>query len=461
MSPFLLEGVQTIHAMTVHKAQGSQFDRVTVVLPAPDSPLLTQELLYTAITRAQPGGHPDRVGGVAAQGRPPEGATGVRVARPAVAARSGRLDPWLDRTDAALTARERAVLELVQQRWSNAEIAAELVVSVRTVETHVSSLLRKLGVPDRRALRSRAAAAPDPAGHRCRTRRIRFVDVAGGSSLAVAESGTGPTLVKTATWLTQVDKDTVTSPIWGHWVRELSQRHRYVRYDPRGCGLSDRDLAGADLTSLDLWIEDLRAVVDSLGDEPVALLGISQGGPVAFGFAARYPERVSHLVLYGTYARGMRRRGDPVQEDEATLQVDLARVAWRADNERFRETFARQFVPDAGPEEIAWFNEQLRATTTTAERSPAGVRVPRPRRHRARPSGAGADPGAARHRRPRRAVRAGAQARRPDPRRPVRRPEQPQPHPAAARHRLRPVPRRGRAVPRVLIRWAPPWSPRR
>jgi len=53
VSPFLLEGVQTIHAMTVHKAQGSQFDRVTVVLPAPDSPLLTQELLYTAITRAR------------------------------------------------------------------------------------------------------------------------------------------------------------------------------------------------------------------------------------------------------------------------------------------------------------------------------------------------------------------------------------------------------------------------
>lgn len=53
VSPFLLEGVQTIHAMTVHKAQGSQFDAITVVLPTPDSPLLTRELLYTAVTRAR------------------------------------------------------------------------------------------------------------------------------------------------------------------------------------------------------------------------------------------------------------------------------------------------------------------------------------------------------------------------------------------------------------------------
>ena len=264
----------------------------------------------------------------------------------------------------ALTARERAVLELVQQRWSNAEIADYLVVSVRTVETHVSSLLRKLGAADRRALRSNPGPPLAAPPGRVPESTIRFVDVGAGGTLAVAESGTGPTLVKAATWLTQVDKDTVSSPIWGHWVRELSQRHRYVRYDPRGCGLSDRELAGADLTSLDLWIDDLRAVVEKLGDGPVALLGISQGGPVAFGFAARYPERVSHLVLYGTSASGMRRRGDPVQEDEATLQVALAKVAWRADNERFRETFARQFVPDAGPEEITWFNEQLRATTT-------------------------------------------------------------------------------------------------
>lgn len=146
----------------------------------------------------------------------------------------------------------------------------------------------------------------------------------------------------------------------------LADRYRYVRYDPRGCGLSDRDLSASDLTDLELWIDDLAAVLDSLGDAPVALLGLSQGGPVAFGYAARHPERVSHLVLYGTYARGMRRRGDPVQADEAAVQERLAGVAWATDNDLFRETFARQFVPDAGPTEIDWFNDQLAATTSAA-----------------------------------------------------------------------------------------------
>jgi len=195
--------------------------------------------------------------------------------------------------------------------------------------------------------------------------RIRFVEVAGGVSLAVAETGEGPFLVKAATWLTQVDKDTDSSPVWGHWVRALSRRYRYVRYDPRGCGLSDRDLAGHDLTSLDLWIDDLRHVIDDVGQERVALLGISQGGPVAVGFAVRYPERVSHLILYGTYACGMKRRGDPIQDAEAGLQVDLARVGWGTRNEGFREIFARQFVPDAQTDEIAWFNDQLQMSTNS------------------------------------------------------------------------------------------------
>ncbi len=195
---------------------------------------------------------------------------------------------------------------------------------------------------------------------------IRFIDVRGGRSIAVAETGRGRHFVKAATWLTQVDKDTAGSPIWGHWVRAFSRRYRYVRFDPRGCGLSDRDLGGVDLRDLDLWVDDLGRVIDSLGDEPVALLGISQGGPVAVTYAARHPERVSHLVLYGTYARGKSRRGDPGQVDEAKLLIDLARVGWGTKDNTYREIFARQFVPDAQSDEIEWFNSQLEMTTNSA-----------------------------------------------------------------------------------------------
>ena len=52
-SPFVVDGLTTVHAMTVHKAQGSQFAHVSVVLPPVGSPLLTRELLYTAVTRAE------------------------------------------------------------------------------------------------------------------------------------------------------------------------------------------------------------------------------------------------------------------------------------------------------------------------------------------------------------------------------------------------------------------------
>ncbi len=190
---------------------------------------------------------------------------------------------------------------------------------------------------------------------------IRFVPVRGGVRLAVAKTGSGPPLVKVANWLTHVEKDT-DSPIWGHWVRDLSRRHTLIRYDSRGCGLSERDLKGIAINNLDLWIEDLLRVVDSLGIERFSLLSLSQGGPVAVGFAARYPDRVDRLILHGTYARGMNRRGDATQVRQASLQVSLAEVGWAVPHSSFVEVFTKQMVPDAGEQEIRWFNELQRST---------------------------------------------------------------------------------------------------
>jgi DNA-binding winged helix-turn-helix (wHTH) protein/pimeloyl-ACP methyl ester carboxylesterase len=209
------------------------------------------------------------------------------------------------------------------------------------------------------------AAAAEVTTERPQPVSVRFATGRGGVRLAVGESGSGPALLKVANWMTHINKD-VDSPIWGHWVRDLSRSHRFIRYDARGCGLSDRDLAGIPLNDLDLWVDDLVRVADMMKLERIALLGLSQGGPAAMAFAARYPDRVSHLILHGTYLRGMNRRADTRQVAQASLQVAMAKFGWASDESRFLEVFTKQFIPDAGRMETSWFNE-LQKTSCDAE----------------------------------------------------------------------------------------------
>ena len=136
------------------------------------------------------------------------------------------------------------------------------------------------------------AAQPGPAASLSPAppaQEIRFCTAGDGTRLAYATSGAGPPLVKAANWLSHLDYDWE-SPVWRHWLAELSRRFRLVRYDERGCGLSDWDIGRF---SFDDWVDDLEAVVDAAGLDRFPLLGISQGGPVAIAYAVRHPERVS------------------------------------------------------------------------------------------------------------------------------------------------------------------------
>lgn len=195
-----------------------------------------------------------------------------------------------------------------------------------------------------------------------RAQEIRYCTSPDEVRIAYAISGQGPPLVKAANWLTHLDLEW-DSPIWRHWIDGLSSRHRLVRYDERGCGLSDWEV---DDLGFDAWVEDLELVVDSAGLDRFPLLGVSQGGAVAIAYAVRHPERVTKLVLSGGYCRGRLVRAEtPEEREEAALDLEVGRVAWRRDDPSFRQVFASQFLPDASRETWDAFNDLQRATTST------------------------------------------------------------------------------------------------
>ena len=188
----------------------------------------------------------------------------------------------------------------------------------------------------------------------------RFCTSPDGVGLAYAVEGEGPPLVKAGNWMTHLEYDRE-SPVWRHWVRDLSRGHTLVRYDERGCGLSDRQFDGT--PTLDSYVGDLAAVVDAAGLERFALFGVSGGGPTAVEYAVRNPERVSHLVLYGTYTRGRYKRSEP-ETEKSRLMIDLMRVGWGGAVPAFRQVFTGFFIPSAGEEQKRWYDEMQQVSSS-------------------------------------------------------------------------------------------------
>lgn len=193
--------------------------------------------------------------------------------------------------------------------------------------------------------------------------RIRYAATADQARIAWAEIGHGPPLVKAATWLTHLQYD-LESPIWSHWIRFLGEHYRYIRYDERGCGLSEWRSDGQ---TLDGWVADLETVVDAAGlDRPFTLLGISQGAATAIAYTVRHPERVSRLILYGGYAVGAARSDDAHRRNLYRSLTEVITLGWGSRNPAFRQLFTSRFVPDGSQEQIDWFNELCRRTTSPA-----------------------------------------------------------------------------------------------
>lgn len=197
--------------------------------------------------------------------------------------------------------------------------------------------------------------------------RISYCRSWDGTQLAYAASGSGAPLVKAANWLSHLEFDWH-SPVWRHWLEAFSRDHTLIRYDERGCGLSEREV---DDISFEAWVRDLEAVVDAAGLDRFALLGISKGASLATAYAARHPQRVTRLVMHGGYARGRELRSpDADKREESRLLSQLIRIGWGKENPAFRQVHTALFIPEGTAEQLAWFNElqRISASPHTASR---------------------------------------------------------------------------------------------
>src|SRR3989304_10187543 len=113
--------------------------------------------------------------------------------------------------------------------------------------------------------------APELAASERLRQEIRFCTAADGTGIAYATMGQGPPLVRAPNWLTHLEHESETL-LWSHWLEEFPKDHLLIRFDQRGCGLSDRDVKDV---SFEAWVRDLEAGGGAVGMERVALLGLS------------------------------------------------------------------------------------------------------------------------------------------------------------------------------------------
>ena len=198
-------------------------------------------------------------------------------------------------------------------------------------------------------LRRRAEDREPEARH-----EIRFCVTPDNVRLAYAEVGSGHPVVRVANCFNHLDFEWG-SPIWGHWVRDLARGHSLFRYDGRGNGLSQRDVNDF---SLDAWVQDLETVVDAAGLDTFALMGHSQGSSVAIAYAVRHPERVSHLILCGSYSRGAcHRQKAELLEARRALET-LVELNFGKSNPDFFHFISSFYIPETRTrEEQEWFKD--------------------------------------------------------------------------------------------------------
>jgi DNA-binding CsgD family transcriptional regulator/pimeloyl-ACP methyl ester carboxylesterase len=183
---------------------------------------------------------------------------------------------------------------------------------------------------------------------------VRYLTTPDQVRLAWALAGNGPPLVKAANWITHLEYDWE-SPVWRHWVRFLCDHFQLLRYDERGCGLSQQDVGNLAAKN---WLPDLETVVAAARPpKPFALLGISQGACASVAYAVAHPDKVSQLIIYGGYVRGWELRDNPDHVREYRALVEFAELAWGRPDPLYRRLFTKRFLPGGSEEQLLWFDE--------------------------------------------------------------------------------------------------------
>ena len=185
---------------------------------------------------------------------------------------------------------------------------------------------------------------------------IRYCRVGHGTRVAWSTAGSDYPLIRSLGWFTNLEMEW-DSPVSSAFCQKLANRFQLIRYDGRGMGLSDRDVSEF---SPQTRLEDLEAVIDASGVEKFALLGMSEGGSTAIRYAAKHPERVSHLIIWGGFLV-------PPSIEDVPQFASFARLIpkhWGSKSEAFHQMFTATFLPDGNAAENKLFNDLQRTSAT-------------------------------------------------------------------------------------------------
>ncbi|WP_245470467.1 alpha/beta hydrolase, partial [Mesorhizobium sp. M2C.T.Ca.TU.002.02.1.1] len=261
-----------------------------------------------------------------------------------------------------LTDQPRRALPLAQRLRRLVPDDASLAAEIQALEGEVRSAAAQATsrTPQSGAARPAQASSKPAAPAQDPGRAVQFCRALDGARLAYASTGTGPAILRAAHWMSHLTFDW-DSPIWRHWMRELSRSNRLVRYDQRCNGLSQRHVVDI---SFETMVSDLECVIKATGLDRFTLLGLSQSCAVSIAYAIRHPEKVSGMILYGGYVKGWRARGDAGEIATREAAATLMRENWGKPNPMFRQAFCSMFIPGATHEHFVWMDDLMLRTVS-------------------------------------------------------------------------------------------------